>query len=141
MVNPLSSEATKDIVEICALMESINQSVHLKTYQRVRIAQVKADLKAHEADHASEWLALTQDAPYQKGTHPLKEFYTYAFEMLRGELQLWGETLPGSPESLLVFVAICDAVILELQRVMAPVLMEDFKSGKSSNSILKQVNS
>lgn len=141
IVNPISADVGKDISAICSILEANNHTAHLKTYQRVRIAQVKAELQAHEADHASEWIALTQDnIPYLKGTHPLNAFYTFAFEMLRGELHLWGITLISSQESLLVFIAICDAAVMELQRVMGPVLLEDFKNNKSSHFILKQTN-
>jgi hypothetical protein len=109
-------------------------------YEGARIAQVRAELKALEQLDSAEWQSLTEDVPYQKGSHPLKAYMALAYEMLKGELQLWNSVLPTHEEaSLLVFVAICDAAVAEMQRLLSPFLLDDQKSKQTNSHINKQV--
>jgi len=62
-----------------------------------------------------------------------------AYWLLRSELQLWGSTLPSNEESLHVFVAICEALIAELQRVLSPILSEE-KISKNNNPAVRKVS-
>jgi hypothetical protein len=107
-------------------------------YQTVRIAKLKAELKQHEANHATQWAAAQQDGPYEKGSHPFKEYFLLVYWLLRSELQLWGSTLPSNEESLQVFVNICESLIGEVNRVLHPILSED-KTAKT-NPVVKKVS-
>lgn len=42
-------------------------TAHFKMYQTVRIAKLKAELKAQENACAAQWTAAAQDGPYEKG--------------------------------------------------------------------------
>ena len=159
--------------------EKNNHTAHFKVYQTVRIAKLKAELKAQETACAAQWTAAALDGPYEKGTtntndtfpslicvhfnnfrnlhvhsfscaanltfvyiypgsHPFKEYFLLAYWLLRSELQLWGSTLPSNEESLHVFVAICEALIAELQRVLSPILSEE-KISKNNNPTVRKV--
>lgn len=78
---------------------------------------------------------------YHKGIQPFKEYCQLANELLRGELQLWGNTLPTSEESLLVFVSICDAIIMEFLTLLSPILSKDTSKKSPENRILKHSQS
>lgn len=107
-------------------------------YQTVRIAKLKAELKQQENSCAAQWAAAQQDGPYEKGTHPFKEYFLLVYWLLRSELQLWGSTLPSNEESLQVFVNICESLIGEVGRVLHPILTED-RTAKT-NPVVKKVN-
>ena len=107
-------------------------------YQTVRIAKLKAELKLQETTYAAQWASAQQDGPYEKGSHPFKDFFLLAYWLLRSELQLWGSTLPSNEESLQVFVNICEALIAELNRVLSPLLVEE-KSRMGANPVVRKV--
>uniref|UniRef100_A0A7S3HT83 Exocyst subunit Exo70 family protein n=1 Tax=Spumella elongata TaxID=89044 RepID=A0A7S3HT83_9STRA len=119
------------------MFEKNNHTAHFKVYQTVRIAKLKAELKAQETACAAQWTAAALDGPYEKGSHPFKEYFLLAYWLLRSELQLWGSTLPSNEESLHVFVAICEALIAELQRVLSPILSEE-KMSKNNNPAVRK---
>ena len=132
------SNTIRDIKGICETLDINGHTDHLEIYQRVRIAHVLGDLQAHEAASLAAWEGLLQDAPYQKGTHPLKSYAALALETLRGELQLWRSTLlfdnrnsSGTDntkrykEAASVYASIADAIVLEIQRVLSPLLFDD----------------
>jgi hypothetical protein len=125
---------------LCYFTDSNKHVAHFEVYEGARIAQVRAELKALEQRNAAEWRSLLEDVPYQKGSHPLRDYSSLAYEMLKGEMQLWSATLPTSEASQLVFVAICDAIVSEMQRVLSPMLLEDHRSREKSGHINKQVN-
>lgn len=114
-------------------------NAHFKVYQTVRIAKLKSELKAHETAHTVQWTTAQQEGPYEKGSHPFKEYFLLAYWLLRSELQLWGAILPSNEESLQIFVNICEAVIAELQKTLSPLLVDD-KSRLNANPIVKKVN-
>ena len=140
------SNMVRDIKGICETLDINGHTDHLEIFQRVRIAHVLGDLQAHEAASLAAWEGLLQDAPYQKGTHPLKSYAALALETLRGELQLWQSTLlfdssrsnsssssssrssssaKRFKETASVYAAIADAIVLEMQRVLSPLLFDD----------------
>ena len=125
---------------ILSLVESNKHFAHLETYKRVRVAQVKAELKAHEDFHIDIWNTLQNDVPYKKSSHPFRDYFAFAFEMLRGELQMWGTLLASTTESALVFIAIADAVVFEFQRLLGPLLLENNDKAASPNQILRNVS-
>ena len=141
VINPMSSSTAAELKRLFALFSKHTQKVHYEVYQNIRIAQVKAELQVEEDAHAAEWAALLEDVPYIRGSHPLQGYITLAYEMLRGELQLWSNVLkPNDPECVLVFVAICDGTVMELQRLLLPMLLDD-ESAHSSSFIIRQANS
>lgn len=103
----------------------------------MRIAKLRAELKQQESAHAAQWAAAQQDGPYEKGSHPFKEYFLLAYYLMRSELQLWGSTLPSNEESLQVFVNICEALIGELSRVLAPILADE--KSKTGNPVVRKV--
>ena len=103
----------------------------------MRIAKLKSELKQHETSCASQWATAQQDGPYEKGSHPFKEYFVLAYWLLRSELQLWGSTLPSTEDSLKVFVNICEALIAEISRVLVPVLAHE--KSKTSNPVVRKV--
>ena len=142
------SAMIRDIKDICETLDINDHIEHLEIFQRVRIAHVLSDLQAHETASLVAWEGLLQDAPYQKGTHPLKSYAALALETLRGELQLWRATLlfdsnnnnninnnsSSSSSSgrakrfkatASVYAAIADAIVLEMQRVLSPLLFDE----------------
>lgn len=121
----------------CTHTETNRNTAHFKVYQTVRVAKLKAELKQQETSCAAQWAAAQQDGPYEKGSHPFKEYFTLAYWLLRSELQLWGSTLPSNEESLQVFVTICDTVIGELNRILAPILAVD--KSKNVNQVVRRV--
>jgi hypothetical protein len=123
---------------ILRVVEANRNTAHFKVYQTVRIAKLKVELKQHEANHATQWAAAQQDGPYEKGSHPFKEYFLLVYWLLRSELQLWGSTLPSNEESLQVFVNICESLIGEVNRVLHPILSED-KTAKT-NPVVKKVS-
>jgi hypothetical protein len=106
----------------------------------MRIARMKAELKEVETANAQQWTSSYNDDPYQKGNHPFKEFYTLAFWLVKSEYQLWGSTLPTCEESLQAFVAICDASLQEITRVLSPILSDDIVKSKGGaiNPLIRQ---
>lgn len=141
VVNPLSTTTATELKSLFALFDKHNQVVHHEVYQSIRIAQVKAELQVEEDAHAAEWAALLEDVPYIRGSHPLQGYITLAYEMLRGELQLWSNALnPNNPACVLAFVAICDGTVMEMQRLLTPMLLDDEET-QSSNYIIRQANS
>lgn len=141
VINPLSASISAELKSLFALFDKHNQKLHYEVYQGIRIAQVKAELQAEEDAHASDWATLEEDVPYIKGSHPLQRFLSLAYEMLRGELQLWSNSLnPANPQAVQVFAAICDATVMEIQRLLIPMLLDD-EQEHSSNFIIRQANS
>ena len=49
------------------LLEKNSHTAHFKVYQTVRIAKLKAELKAQETACAAQWTAAALDGPYEKG--------------------------------------------------------------------------
>jgi len=139
MLNPMTEDVAKDIKSICDVLELHKHSAHFKTYQTVRIAKLKAELKEVEQLSPTSWTHLLQDGPYEKGKYPFDEYFTLSYYLLRSENQLWASTLPNSEESLYVFINICESLINEVQAIVAPFLSEESgKSRSSTNIIIKQ---
>lgn len=134
VVNPITAEAAKGIKSICDVLEAYKHTTHFKIYQTVRSTKIKGELKELETANSSAWTYLLQDGPYEKGKHPFKEYFTLSLYLLQSELQLWGSTLPNNEESLAVFTSICESVITEIQRVLAPIIYEDV--GKNKNNLV-----
>ena len=65
--------------------EANNYTEHYAVYERVRISQVVADLKEHNIATAAAWDDLTQDIPYQRGTH----FVSYLFSSYLISFQIY----------------------------------------------------
>jgi len=137
IINPLTPDVARDIKAICTLFESNNNHTHFEVYQSTRIAKLKSELRAQEQEYSAQWTAAQQDGPYEKGTHPFKEFFLLSYWLLRSELQLWGNTLPSNVDSLHVFVSICEAIIGELSRVLTPLLVDD-RSRYYANPVVKR---
>lgn len=110
-------------------------------YQSIRTTRLKSELRDLENLHAKDWAAALLDSgPYEKGSHPFREYFNLNYNLLRSELQLWGSTLPSNEESLQIFVSVCEALIAELERVVAPVLIDDRAvSQHNQNHVVKQV--
>jgi hypothetical protein len=141
VINPMPSAVAAELKTLFALFDKHNQRIHFEVFQGIRIAQVRAELQVEEEAHAKEWAALLDDVPYIKGSHPLQGYITLAYEMLRGELQLWSNALnPSNPQAIKVFAAICDATVMEIQRLLTPMLIDD-EEHTSSNFIIRQANS
>jgi len=137
IVNPLTQDSAGDVKAICTVLSGHEDRALFDVYQSVRISKLKSELKEHEASKSKEWHAAARDGPYEKGSHPFRDYFQLAYWLLRSELNLWGSTLPSTSESLKVFVAICDAVIGELDRVLMPLLSDDF-SRAYSNPVVKR---
>jgi hypothetical protein len=120
-------------------------STHFKVYQSIRVAKLRSELKELENGYAKEWtVSLLQNGPYERGSHPFRLYFLFAYNLLRSELQLWGSTLPSNEESLHVFVSICEGLISELYSAVSPLLVDDKGSASSSNSqnpVVRQVSS
>jgi hypothetical protein len=104
--------------------------------------KLRSELKELENGYAKEWtVSLLQNGPYERGSHPFRMYFMFAYNLLRSELQLWGSTLPSNEESLQVFVAICEGLILELHNVVSPLLLDD-KTANSGNQnpVVRQVS-
>lgn len=115
---------------------------HFAVYQTSRVARLKAELKAVESQHNAVWQStLYTEDPYAKGSHPFNDFFLFSYVYLRSEYMLWGNTLPMSEDSLRCYVAICDACIAELQRVLSPIIsVASLDTAKTSvNPVIKQV--
>lgn len=117
-------------------------STHFKVYQTIRVAKLRSELKELENGYAKEWtVSLLQNGPYERGSHPFRLYFLFAYNLLRSELQLWGSTLPSNEESLQVFVAICEGLISELHSAVSPLLVDDKAvSSSSQNPVVRQVN-
>lgn len=166
IIHPLTPEAARDIKALCDMFgespkllyrlyshsslfilpafclfaEANRNTAHFKVYQTVRVAKLKAELKQQETSCAAQWAAAQQDGPYEKGSHPFKDYFLLAYWLLRSELQLWGSTLPSNEESLQVFVGVCEALIAEVARVLHPILAEDSGNKTSkANPVVKKV--
>lgn len=125
------------LLNLLHLTEANRITAHFKVYQNIRIAKLKAELKQQESTYSSQWLAAQQDGPYDKSSHPFKEYFTLSYWLLRSELQLWGSTLPSNQESLEVFVNICDALISSIEKVLAPILLDE--KSKIGNPVVRKV--
>jgi hypothetical protein len=136
-LNPMTSATAEAVKLVCGYLSKFRQANHLNVYKSLRVAQAKADLKAHELLQAIGWEGVLSDkaAMYAAGRHPFANYYSLAFSILRGELQLWGTALPSSDDSIAVFLAVCEAVLNEMSRVLNPYLTE-----KKYTNILKQCN-
>ena len=139
VVEPMSATVIQEVKAICTLLEENNHKAHLEVYQGVRVAQVRSDLSILEDAHAQEWEALQEDVPYQKGTHPLKEYQVLVTELLRGESRLWASTLTHNEEALQALNAICEVIVMELQKMLTPMLLDD-ELEKTSSQIIHQTN-
>jgi len=146
--NPMSPETAIEVKAIFELLDTNNHKVYLEVYQGVRIAQDLAELRADEEAHSDEWRMLLEDVPYEKNTHPLRGYLSLAFETLKGELLMWNTAFASSSssssssneEAVAVFVAICEATVMELQRLLVPMLLDD-EDAKDSSHITRQCNS
>lgn len=99
---------------------------HYKIYQQVRIAKVKASLKELETSNINAWNSLHSEDPFQRTAQPFRDFYNFAFLSLKGEYQLWSAVLSRTgEESLQAFTSICDSVVGEVNRVLAPFLVDE----------------
>lgn len=136
--NPMQPATAEAVKLVCGYLNNFRQVNHLNVYKSLRIAQVKADLKAFEMSQQIGWdgVLIDKSAPYAAGQHPFAKYYSLAFSILRGELQMWGTALPSSDEAIAVFLSICENVLLEMSRVLSP-----YTTVKKSNSTLKQCNS
>ena len=104
-------------------------------YQTVRTSKLQQELSEFEDKSSAQWRAgQGQDGPYERGSHPFRAYFVRAYWLLRSELQLWGSTLPSNLQALQVFVALCDAVLVELNRVLHPLLHDELRSGVSSSN-------
>eukprot|EP01038_Epipyxis_sp_PR26KG_P012873 gene12873-17251_t len=137
VANIIPVNVGRDIKAICDTLDLNKETSYFKIYQSVRISRLKADLKDLENQYASAWMALLQEGPYEKGSHPFQNYYKLVYVLLRNELQMWGSTLPSNEESLSVFINICAAGISEINRVLAPIVHED-KSNRQGNQTIKQ---
>lgn len=136
-LNPMKPATAEAIKVVCGYLSEHRQVSHLNVYKSLRIARAKADLKAHELSQQVGWETAIVDksAPYATGKHPFASYYALAFSILRGELQLWGTALPSSDDSIAVFLAICEAVIQDMSRVLSPYIIV-----KKHTNVLKQCN-
>lgn len=124
VVNPITEAEALKIKALCDAFEVSKHTSHYKAYKLVRLTQVKNELKEFELANSTLWTVVSQDGPYERGSHPFKEYYFLVIALLRSELQLWVNTLPTNVESLGIFVSICSSAIEELQRVLIPVLSD-----------------
>ena len=102
MLNPISEEVANEIKSICDVLgkvkfsfalsshlfclhhvEQHKHTAHFKTYQTVRIAKLKGELKEVEQSNPTSWTHLLQDGPYEKGKYPFGEYFTLTFHLLR----------------------------------------------------------
>ena len=58
---------TRSVLNI--FIDVTGNTEHFIVYERVRVAQVLADLREHHTENIGSWDSLTQDVPYQRGTH------------------------------------------------------------------------
>jgi len=140
IINPLPANTVSDIKLICNNLELNQHRTHLETYQRLRIIQIKSDLNKFESNHSEEWANAHKDVPYQKGSHPFKDYCNYSFEVLRGELQLWGSLLPSNSETIQVYVNICEATLITIRQVISDFLIDKKSKEVNKNTALKQIN-
>lgn len=110
---------------------------HYAVFESVRLVQVKSDMKAQLVPHSEQWSALhAPDVPYLKGNHPLRELISFAYELVQGEMKLWGSILAASVDSLRVYSALCSSVADDLQGIIQPLLIDN---KQSTTRPLKQV--
>lgn len=128
---------------IALALEISKVTSHFDVYRAVRVVALKAELRDLDAGGPGtrEW-TLTQTGPYEKGSHPFRRYFLLAYNLLRAELQLWGSTLPSNEESLQAFVSVCEEIVTELRKAVAPLLLERKPvTGNSSNqnAVIRQV--
>lgn len=135
--NPMTPNTSDTVKVLCGYLGKFRQVNHLNVYKSLRIAQVKADLKAFENSQQLLWEAVLADTtiPYAAGNHPFEKYYFLAFSILRGELQLWGTALPSSDETIAVFLAVAETVLIELSKTLHP-----YTSTNKLATVLKQCN-
>jgi hypothetical protein len=136
-VNPMEPDVADKIKDLCSVLTKARQASHYSVYKSLRLASVKAELRAFEAAHEAEWTAVLNETtmPYATGNHPFAKYYELAFSIMRGEVQLWGTALPSTPDSVAVLMSICEAIMNEISKVLAPYL-----SVKKSSNLLKESN-
>lgn len=156
VAHPFSATTTKDLKTLCdafgtflspllttysiQLLESSKHTKHYKIYQSSRIQKLKSELKELEASNANQWHSIYTEDPYQRGTYPFHDFYFLSYWLIRSEYQLWGSTLPTNEESLAAYIAICEAALSEIVRVLTPLLTDEAMKGKQGvNSVIRQV--
>eukprot|EP00596_Hydrurales_sp_CCMP1899_P004231 CAMPEP_0119038776 /NCGR_PEP_ID=MMETSP1177-20130426/7897_1 /TAXON_ID=2985 /ORGANISM="Ochromonas sp, Strain CCMP1899" /LENGTH=252 /DNA_ID=CAMNT_0007001797 /DNA_START=298 /DNA_END=1053 /DNA_ORIENTATION=+ len=85
-----SGEASlKDAKAICNCLESNDIREQYDLYKQVRVAQATIELDESETTLINDWNNLLQDIPYQKGSHPLKDYASQAHQTIKNELYLW----------------------------------------------------
>ena len=151
VILPITQETLKNILALCETFQLNKFTGHYKIYQTNRTTKLKIELKDLETSKVALWNSMLSDDPYLCGSHPFREYFLRSFWLLRSELQLWGNILPSSESTCQIFVNICESLISELQRALAPYVGEDsltsvnnrdsraFATGSSTgNQIVKQ---
>lgn len=137
-----SSSFRRLLFDLCSVaVESSKHTKHYKIYQTSRIQKLKSELKELEASNANQWHSIYTEDPYQRGNYPFHDFYFLSYWLIRSEYQLWGSTLPTNEESLAAYIAICEAALSEIVRVLTPLLTDEAMKGKQGvNSVIRQVS-
>lgn len=100
-----------------------------------------SDLKDLELSCSAQWNNIFTDEPYQKGSHPFKDYFILSYWFVRSEYQLWGSTLPTNEDSMNAFIEICNSVLTDIKRVLKPSLSdESLKAKLDSNPVIRQVS-
>lgn len=131
----IAQDIQRELKSLCDAFEVSHCKGHFKLFQTARINNMRRILKSLETEQAAAWNALQGDDPHQRGTLPFNDLFLLAYQILRSEYQLWAGILPTAEDTLPVFIAICDAALSELQRMLSPLLADTtIKAGKGGGT-------
>lgn len=135
----IDPDICSDIKSICNILDENNQVDHFESYSKLRSRRVIFDINKFILDNNADWMALRNEVPYQKGSHPFINLYDYVLEVIRGEFHLWSQLMPSSETSIKVFSVVSNTIILTLKKFLLTHLEGDAKDNESENFILKLV--
>ena len=139
--NPIENESViKEINGLFGILEANEIKIHYHIYESVRVELCLSIVKELYNTHSNEWARLSQDVPYTSGNHPLEKVLELTIELIQGELGLWNLLLASTDEAVLLYTTICDALLSEVQTMIAPIFLIEYDYN-SPNLVLRQSNS
>lgn len=139
--NPIENESLiKEINGLFGILETNEITIHYQIYESLRVEFCISAIKELYNTHSNDWVALSQDVPYTAGNHPLQIILELTIELIQGELGLCNLLLPSTDEAILLYTTICDALLSEVQTMIAPIFLIEYDY-TSPHLVLRQSNS
>ncbi len=139
--NPIENESViKEINGLFGILETNEFTMHYQIYETLRVESCISAIKELFNAHSNDWVRLSQDVPYIAGNHPLQMILELTIELIQGELGLWNMLLPSTDEAMLLYTTLCDALLTEVQTMIAPIFLIEYDY-TSPNLVLRQSNS